>query len=185
MFSFLTRSKMTCKGLAETMAAKFVSIWMQEYDEELLSSGHNSWIQCARMSKSDAKAKEEWVLFCLAGYIQGCRSSMGDCDLHFIFSREFFEACGREVEVHQISPATASEFATSAASRYTEYCSLLSESNTGNSIRLVAEKFLENVGCSPIEVTQSMRVALGFTSTATATKELFDKLKRTIRLVPT
>jgi hypothetical protein len=183
MFSFLTRSKMTCKGLAEAMATKFVSMWMQEYDEELLARGHNSWIQRARVSKSDAKAKEEWLLFCLAGYIQGCRSSMGDSDLHSTFAREFFEACGREVEVQRIFPTTANEFVASAALRSTEYCSLLSESDPGRSIRLVGEKFLENVGCSPKDVVQSL-IALDFLATATTTKELFDKLKRTIRLVP-
>ena len=173
---------MTCRSLAETMAPKFVTAWIQEYDDELRESGENSWVERARMSKSDAKAKQEWLLLCLAAYIQGCRSSMGESELHFRFAGDFLEVFGREVEFQRIFP-TAREFIELSKLRSTEYWSQLSESDPGRSIRLVAARFLQNVGCSPIEITHSMTIASAFTSTATTTKDLFDKLKRTVRLV--
>ena len=182
MFSFLGRSKVTCRSLAETMAPKLVTAWIQEYDEELRKPGDNSWVEHARMSKSDAKAKQEWLLLCLAAFLQGCHSSMGESDLHFRFAGDFLEVCGREVELQRIF-STANEFIELSKLRSTEYWSLLSESDPGGSIRLVAARFLQNAGCSPIEIAHSMTIASAFTSTATTTKDLFDKLKRTVRLV--
>lgn len=183
MFSFLGRSKMTCKSLAETMAPQFLSMWMREFDEDLQVPEPISWVKRARTSQSDVKARQEWLLFCIAGYFLGCRASMGESELHFTFARDFLEVFGGEIESQRVFP-TAKEFSTMSKLRSAEYWNLMSGSDPGHSILLVAGKFLQNVGCIPVDVAQAMVISSKFSSTTTTTKELFDKVKRTIRLVP-
>lgn len=183
MFSFLQKPKMSCLSLAETLAPKFTRMAIHLYDSEVEALGENSWIAESVQRTSQIASKREWVLYCLAGYINGCRASMGENDIHFRFGHLFLIICGRNLVEQSIFP-TESEFEKLGQDRTAEYLGAITNDDPEGSMNRVAKAFLINAGCNANDIALRTGAALNFVNESVNTKKLFDEIKRTVRLVP-
>ena len=109
MFSFLRKSKMSCLSLAGILGPKFTRTAIDLYDSEVEALGENSWIAESVRRTSHIASKRECVLYCLAAYINGCRASMGEDDIHFRFGNLFLTICGQDLVERSIF-SSESEF---------------------------------------------------------------------------
>jgi hypothetical protein len=164
------------------MAPRFLASWLRDYEKELLERVEQSWIEVASRTYSQDVTRQEWVLFCLAAYIQGCQSSMKQDQIHFEFVQCFLKAISRGVTDGKIF-STDEDFLHRSRSRLTEYLAALSNSTPEEPLRGVASKFLANVGCDANDILLRVGATGNFMAEAVATKELFDKLKKDVRLV--
>lgn len=172
---------MSCLSLAESVAPRFVRTSMGLYDSEAKELGDQSWIAESVRNRSQVSSKQEWILFRLAGYVNGCRSSMTENDIHLAFLHSFLNLCAVDLVEKGIF-TTQTEFEDMGRARTSEYLSAFTQGSPQDSIMAVAKSFLVNAGCNADDIAHLMVAGGGFVNESTLAKELFDNIKRTVRL---
>jgi hypothetical protein len=140
-----------------------------------------SWIaECVR-NRSEVSSKQEWILFLLAGYLNGCRSSMIESDIHIAFLHSFLYLCGIDLVEKRIF-SSHTEFEEMSKARSSEYLSAFKQGSSEESKMAVAKSLLANVGCYADDIAHLMAAGSDFASESMFAKELFDDIKHTVRL---
>ena len=182
MFSFFRKPKMSCLSLAQSLAPRFVRISMALYIGETEDWGELSWIgECVR-NRSEVSSKQEWILFLLAGYVNGCRSSMTESDIHFAFLHSFLYLCAIDLVEKGIF-SSHTEFDDMRRARTSEYVSAFTQGSSEESRMAVAKSFLVNAGCYADDIAHLMAAGSDFVGESMLAKELFDDIKQTVRLI--
>lgn len=181
MFDFFRKSKVACLDLAEMLAPRFISSTIKMFEAEINERGDQSWTRKAEQTHLPTSL-QEWLLFCLAAYIQGCRISMNQDQIHFAFVKYFLELVAHNVTNEGIFP-TADEFMSRSHERLSEYLAAFSNTRPEDSMKAVARAFLGNVGCPPDDIVLIVGASGSFMSEAITSKELFDKIQKSYRLV--
>lgn len=173
---------MSCLSLAESLAPRFIRTTMGLYDSEAEEWGDQSWIAESVRNRSQVSSKQEWILFRLAGYVNGCRSSMTEDDIHLAFLHSFLNLCAVDLVEKGIF-TTQTEFEDAGRARTSEYLRAFTQGGPQESTMAVAKSFLVNAGCNVDDIAHLMGAGGGFVNESTLTKELFDNIKRTVRLI--
>ncbi len=181
IFSFFRKPKMSCLHLAQSLAPRFVRISMTLYIGQTEDWGELSWIaECVR-NRSEVSSKQEWILFLLAGYLNGCRSSMTESDIHIAFLHSFLYLCATDLVEKGIF-SSHTEFEEMSRARTSEYLSAFTQGSSEESKMAVAKSFLVNTGCYADDIAHLMAAASDFASESMHAKELFEDIKQTVRL---
>ena len=180
--SFFRKPKMSCLSLAQSLAPRFVRISMTLYVGETEDWGELSWIaECVR-NRSEVSSKQEWILFLLAGYVNGCRSSMTESDIHFAFLHSFLYLCATDLVEKGIFNSHT-EFDDMRRARTSEYVSAFTQPSSRESNKMaVAKSFLVNAGCYADDIAHLMAAGSDFAGESMLAKELFNNIQQTVRL---
>jgi hypothetical protein len=108
---------------------------------------------------------------------------MTEGDVHFRFVHSFLTVCGRDLVERGIF-STQAEFENLAHDRLSEYLNAIIKGDPEKSMMGVATAFLINAGCSADDIALRLGAVGSFVSQSVGTKELFDEVKRSVRLVP-
>lgn len=173
---------MSCLSLAEIAAPRFVRTSMALYDSESEELGDLSWIAESVRSRSEVSSKQEWILFLLAGYVNGCRSSMTESDIHFAFLHSFLNLCAADLVEKGIF-SSQTEFKDMSRARTSEYLNALTQGGSQESTVAVAKFFLVNAGCNADDLAHLECAYSGFEDESMLAKELFDDIRRTVHLI--
>ena len=182
IFSLFRKPKMSCLSLAQSLAPRFVRISTTLYIGETENWGELSWIaECVR-NRSEVSSKQEWILFLLAGYLDGCRSSMTESDTHIAFLHSFLYLCATDLVEKGIFNSH-SEFEDMRTARISEYLSAFTQGSSQKSNKMaVAKSFLVNAGCYSDDIAHLRAAGSDFAGESMLAKELFDDIKQTVRL---
>lgn len=182
MFFGFWKSKISCQELADMLGPSFIKQTVAMFEEEKETLGEQSWVIAAARRNSHANLLQEWILFMLAAYINGCRSSMKPTPTHFEFARRFIFACVRDCVECGAFPAQ-SALQQAVQDRTSEYWEVFSGKDIDKAMHEVAQRFLRNVGCEPDDCAFRMLAAGQFVSVSAATKKLFDQLQKSYRII--
>ena len=165
------------------MASRFVKMTINEFEEDKKSLGERSWtVESAIRNEYRTDPLKEWALFSLAGYINGCRSSMKQNAIHFEFVHSFIAFSGRDFTERGVF-TTQTEYEQMGLDRTSEYFDALRDGDAEQKIKAVARKFLINVGCNPNDITTHMVAVSSFVNASIYTKKMFDDLQKSYRLI--
>ena len=67
--------------------------------------------------------------------------------------------------------------------RMSEYLGTLQGEDAVNIMKLVAQKFLTNVGCEPQDISKNIVAGSSFMNTSIYTKKMFDDIQKSYRIV--
>ena len=168
--------------MAGKLSASFTNFTLKLFADQKEESGESSWTVESVKAGHQQELLQEWTLFSVAAYINGCRSSMKQDAVHFEFVRSFVAACARNfVELGTFS--SEPEFTRLAMGRLSEYLDAFSGSDVEEALQNVARKFLQNVGCSPNDIAHRVVAAGHFVNESVETKKMFDSLQASYRIV--
>ena len=173
---------MSYRELAETLAPKFAKATIDLFETEREARGNSSWTVEASSGPCRTDPLREWVLYSLAGYIQGCRASTRNDEKYLAFARDFISRCGWYF-VDQRVFSTETEFDELAKDRISDYLTAISNADADQAMQNVGRAFLTNVGCNPDDIAQRVGAVGSFMNQSINTKKLFDEIQKTVRLV--
>ena len=182
MFFFRRKSTISSQELADTLAPRFTKTTVELFEQEKEARGEQSWTVESAKGKCRTDPLKEWVLFSLAGYINGCRSSMKQDATHFEFVRSFIAVCGRDFVARGVFTSEA-EFEQLAMERMSDYMDALQDGDAEKKMQLVGRKFLVNVGCELDDISGRVGAIGSFMNESIHTKKLFDDLQKSYRVV--
>ena len=182
MFLSFLKPKITCKELAEKLAPRLVKQVIEGFEEGKRVMGDHAWMIESSNSTTEADKIGEWVLFNIAGYINGCRSSMNQDAIHFEFVRSFIFECGRCLMRRGIF-VTESEYERQAMDRVTNYLNMFTGIDIDKEMHNIASAFLKNVACNQDDIASRMVVAGSFMAQSTLTKTMLDGIQKSYRII--
>lgn len=182
MWPFNRKSTISCQELADILAPKFTKGTVKLFEGKKGVGLDLSWINESDKEKHRTKSLKEWVLFSLAGYVNGCRSSMKQDEIHFEFVRSFIAVCGGHLVELGVFPSEA-EFEQLAKDRMSDYLNALKGGDAEKEMQIIGRKFLVNAGCEPDDIANRVVAVGAFMSNSIATKKMFDDLQKSNRIV--
>jgi len=182
MFFFRRKSTISCQEVADILVPKFAKGVVKLFEEEKGSGLGLSWINESDKGKYQKESLKEWVLFSLAGYINGCRSSMKQDAIHFEFVWSFITVCGSYFVEHGVFTSEM-EFEQLAKERMSDYLNALKGDDAEKEMQIIARQFLVNIRCEPDDIANRVVAVGSFMTNSIATKKMFDDLQKSYRFV--